>query len=503
MMTKREAFPEELYYGFSLEDKVPDDHLLRRIKECVDFSFVYGLVDKHYSHTGAPSIDPVVVFKLSLIGYLYDISSERRLIEEASLNMAYLWFIDYKITENLPDHSIFTKTRARFGVDAYREFFKRVVKTCVDAGLVEGQTAFLDATLIDANSRVSDVRSKVLVDRLNNSTDEFVQRIFEENKDDTHDEPKLPSKANKRLSHPSDPDADIVRRENTSAKLKYKGHIALDGGEQRIITAVALTGGAMGEEHLLLNLLSQHEELIGKPETLVADQKYGTATNLRILKVKGILPAVKPYGGRKPPPGFTKDKFKYDEVNDRYICPNDKVLSKSLDISPYKSYRAKKADCPSCPLRLECTPTRNRKTLTRGPSEYIFSWARGFLDTDRAKELLRMRGVWPETIFAQAKNLHGLSRARFRGRWKVEIQMLLTASVINLKKLARQTGKTGGAALQKGLFGRIVNKLMSLNPRSESALSWRLATAPKSRPDPRPCPSLNRQKFAQYFVDHF
>jgi len=104
MMTRRDSFTEELYYGFSLESKVPKDHILRKIKKKIDFSFIYDLVEDKYSHTGAPSIDPVVVFKLLLIGYLFNIPSERKLIADASVNMAYLWFIDYKITDTLPDH---------------------------------------------------------------------------------------------------------------------------------------------------------------------------------------------------------------------------------------------------------------------------------------------------------------------------------------------------------------------------------------------------------------
>ena len=120
----------KIYYNFDLDEKVPNDHLLRRINEAVDFSFIYPMVKDYYSHTGAPSIDPVVVFKLSLSGYLYNVSSERRLLEEASLNMAYLWFIGYEIDEALPDHSILTKTRIRFGVDVYREFFHQIVRVC-------------------------------------------------------------------------------------------------------------------------------------------------------------------------------------------------------------------------------------------------------------------------------------------------------------------------------------------------------------------------------------
>ena len=132
MMGKKEH-GEKLYYDFSLEDKVPQDHILRRIAQAVDFSFVHKIARPYYSHTGKPSVDPVVVLKMALIGYLYGISSERRLASDLPLNLAWLWFLGYDIDEETPDHSILSKARARFGPDLYREFFCEVVRLCDQA----------------------------------------------------------------------------------------------------------------------------------------------------------------------------------------------------------------------------------------------------------------------------------------------------------------------------------------------------------------------------------
>lgn len=444
MMTKRTHEGERWIYGFSLEDRVPSDHSLRKIKSAIDFDFIYDLVQKHYSHTGAPSVDPVVVFKLSLIGYLYNVPSERRLLEEASLNMAYLWFLGYDIDEELPDHSIMTKARLRFGVDAYREFFRRVVEACRKAGLIEGDTLYLDSTLIDSQSANSVVRSKFLVDELKNKTVDFIDELFRDKDDDGDDkgignkQKSLPKKVNERFCNPSDPDADIVRRTTGPGRLCYKGHFGVDGGDARIITAVAATGGAIADEHLLLGLLAEHETLSGRPNDLVADQKYGTKTNFRILKVKGIRPAIKPSAGRGPGAGYQKDAFIYDSSKDVYTCPGEKILSKVADVSlTQKTYRSKKADCSKCSLKEKCIPGKKRKSIMRGPGDTIFEWARQFLKTPRGKELIIKRSIWSETIFAEAKRSHGMGKARFRGRWKVEIQVLMTASAINLKKLGR------------------------------------------------------------------
>src|SRR5581483_5505864 len=113
----------KLFYLFSLEEQVPADHLLRRVAETVDFSFVHRMTARFYSHTGQPSVDPVVLFKMALLGYLYGITSERRLVQEIALNLAYRWFIGYDLDEAIPDHSVLSKARARFGATIYLGFF--------------------------------------------------------------------------------------------------------------------------------------------------------------------------------------------------------------------------------------------------------------------------------------------------------------------------------------------------------------------------------------------
>ncbi len=148
----RKGFQGKWFYNFSLEDRVPQDHLLRSVADAVDFAFVRGLVRQTYSHTGAPSVDLVVIFKMALLGFLYGITSERRLAGEIRLNLAYLWFLGYDLDETPPDHSILSKARARYGREAYRQFFNEIVRQCTDWGLVDGDRLYLDASLVKANA---------------------------------------------------------------------------------------------------------------------------------------------------------------------------------------------------------------------------------------------------------------------------------------------------------------------------------------------------------------
>src|SRR5512140_2213100 len=162
MMGKKE--PEaKLFYQFSLEERVPEDHLLRRVAQTVDLSFVRRLTERFYSHTGQPSIDPVVIFKMALLSYLYGITSERRLVEEIGLNLAYLWFIGYDLDEKVPDHSVLSKARKRYGPTLDIAFFRDVVRQCEQAGLIRGGELFADSPLVQANASYDSVGARALV----------------------------------------------------------------------------------------------------------------------------------------------------------------------------------------------------------------------------------------------------------------------------------------------------------------------------------------------------
>ncbi|HLF77336.1 MAG TPA: transposase [Dehalococcoidia bacterium] len=129
-MMNDHQFDEKLYYNLSLTRLIPGDHLLRLIANAVDFSFIRRLCRPYYSHTGRPSIDPVVLFKMLLVGYLHGITSERRLVREITLNLAYRWFLGYDFDEQIPNHSVLSKARARFGPEVFESFFRRSIDLC-------------------------------------------------------------------------------------------------------------------------------------------------------------------------------------------------------------------------------------------------------------------------------------------------------------------------------------------------------------------------------------
>src|SRR6266511_3471492 len=182
-MMGRKAFTPKVLYRFSLEERVPP---------AVDFAFVRRLTARFYSRTGQPSVDPVVLFKMALLGYLYGVASERRLAEEIRLNLAYMWFLGYDLDETPPDHSVLSKARRRFGPTVYQAFFTEVVRQCERAGLVRGDKLYADSTLVAADACLDSVGSRALVAQLP-ETGAHVARLWRENPDPTVDDDGPPA----------------------------------------------------------------------------------------------------------------------------------------------------------------------------------------------------------------------------------------------------------------------------------------------------------------------
>lgn len=474
MMGKKER-GEKLYYDFSLDDKVPQDHILRRIAEVVDFSFVHEIACPYYSHTGKPSVDPVAVLKMALIGYIYGIPSERRLASELPLNMAWLWFLGYDIDEETPDHSILSKARARFGPDLYREFFLEVVRLCEEAGLVTGDRVIVDSTAVPANASLESLMSKSLFEQLP-SSDKFVEGLFAENEDASEDDqsgnrdedetppggtpsgesggkdraqegrPVSSLKANERRVSRTDPDCSLVKRgKKKGVMLAYKVHVAVDGGEDRIITAIDATPAETGDASMLPSLVWKHSSALGRfPGEAVADTAYGSRDVYAFLKQAGISPSI-PRLTTHSKKRLDPSTFTYDAERDVLTCPQGNTLKRSGKSDVYRSERG---SCKVCPIKKSCTRGESRAVFFH-PDDQVLAWAVAHLDTEEAKIALRKRKVWAETVMADLKGQHNLGRAQFRGKWNMEIQALLSAAAHNLKKLTKASGRAmeGAAAL--------------------------------------------------------
>src|SRR5713101_5228172 len=455
MMGERK-FETKLYYNLSLDRLVPQDYLLRQIAAAVDFSFVRGLCRPFYSHTGKPSVDPVVLFKMLLVGYIHGVTSERRLAREISLNLGYRWFLGYDFDQPTPHHSVLSKARARFGPSVFEEFFRRSIDLCAKAGLLEEGPVYVDSTLIQASASVDSLARREELVQPPLSISEYVRRLYEENDAEPEDEEAPPSPAdrpplrsragwpkrpNRELQSTTDPEATLVNLPHFGRHLAYKAHWAVAGRNGQVVTAALVTTGAAADEHLLGEVLWQHHRLsgLGIPAA-VADAKYGTTFNFLYLGRLGI-PAFIPLTrfGNMRKDIWGREHFQWLPDEDAYLCPAGQKLRRYAQVSGTQrvQYRAPKGSCAVCALREQCTPSGRERTIHRSWGQEFVDATEELLASPLGKRRLVERKIYIDGAFGLAKELHGLRRTRFRGRSRVQIQIWLTAAAMNIKKAAR------------------------------------------------------------------
>jgi transposase len=471
-MMGRQKFAPKLYYQLSLDNLVPKNHLLRQIAEAIDFSFIYPLARPYYSHTGQPSVDPVVIFKTLLIGYLYGITSERRLMSEVQVNLAYRWFLGYDLDATIPDHSVLSKARSRFGMEVFEKFFERSIEICREVGLMSDGPVYVDSTLVQAAASMDSVRQREESISPPLSIHDYVQRLYTEN--DPPQEDETPSsrpcqssesetsvppryrrerpdghrrKANNELVSRTDPEATVVSRRGFGLHLAYKAHVAVTGKKGQVITSALATTGTKADEHLLREVLEDHSRLARLPaKEVVADAKYGTSANYVFLNQTGMTAFIPPRRRTREPGGkWGKDRFRYLQEEDIFLCPS------GMPMKPFArrpstrriSYRVAQGTCQHCQHRKQCTSSGQDRTISRFFDQDLVDQAKERLSSREGQELLKQRKARAEGVFALAKEWHGLRRTRFRGRRKVQIQLWLTAAVMNIKKALKELGKKG------------------------------------------------------------
>lgn len=474
-MMGKHHFTPKLYYDLSLDRLIPQDHLLRQISASIDFSFVYPSARPYYSHTGQPSVDPIVLFKTLLIGFLYGITSERRLIREIQVNMAYRWFLGYDLDETIPDHSVLSKARARFGMEIFEDFFKHSIEMCQKAGLLSEGPVYVDTTLVQAAASMDSLRERDEIIKPPLPPREYVNRLYTENdplpQEDltpcpsqssitrcSTSEPEVPPryrkkrpdghrrKANNELVSRTDPEATVVSRRGFDMHLAYKAHVAVAGAKGQVITAALATTGAKPDEHLLKEMIQYHSEMTNLPiEEVVADAKYGTMANYEFLDNTGITAFIPPRQRKHGPKGiWGGDHFRYLREQDIFLCPSGVPMKRFAHRASTRriSYRVPKGACKGCRFRGKCSPAGQDRTISRFFDQRLVDEAKERISSTKGHELLVQRKVRAEVVFAWAKELHGLRRTRFMGRWKVQIQLWLTAATINIKRALRTLNKT-------------------------------------------------------------
>jgi len=163
-MQGKKHFTEKLFMSFQLSSRVPEDNFYRRLGAILDLRWLYKSTKKYYGMEGQQSIDPVVFFKMILIGYLENLSSDRSIIDKVSLRLDLLYFIGYDIDEPLPWHSTLSRTRQLYGQEVFKELFRQVLDQCIEKGMVAGRRQAIDSVQVKANASMDSLKKKQILE---------------------------------------------------------------------------------------------------------------------------------------------------------------------------------------------------------------------------------------------------------------------------------------------------------------------------------------------------
>lgn len=442
MMGRLEA-QENLFYRFRIEDHVPADHLLRKIDWLLDFDAIRHDLTALYSHTGRPSVDPELLLRMLLVGYLYGIRSERRLVEEVHLNLAYRWFCKLGLEGRVPDRSTFSKNRhGRFADgDVMRRLFESVVEKCVGFGFVGGTDAAVDGSTIEADANkirkgapqeVRQVWSRQ--EQVQRPVADYLAKLAE---DDPSPAPGPTRKPPKYISQ-TDPEAAWSVKDGPG-RFSYETNYLIDA-DHGIIVDVEATPARLSQEIVAAKAMLERSAKRHDfhPDRIAADGSYGTGPFLAWLLRREVTPHV-PVLDRKHQTNGKYDisHFRYDPERDSYTCleGHELPLRRTDDDTRIKRYWSGVVTCGDCPIRKACT-TAPYRTVTRHMDEEARQIARDQRHTWRYDESRRRRKK-VEMLFAHLKRHLGLRRLRLRGLKGASEEFLLAATAQNLKRLAK------------------------------------------------------------------
>ncbi len=451
MMGRSDRDQGQLFYSFCLEEVVPDDHLARAIAAVLDLSWVRAELAPYYPSIGRPSIDPVLMIRMLVVGYVFAIRSERLLCREVKVNLAYRWFCGLSIEDKIPDHSAFSRARnERFrDSDIFRRVFERVVEACIAAGLVGGEGFAVDASLIvaDANKQRSIPGSEWNKER-NPETASRAVKEYMATLDDaafgaaTEVAPKFVS--------PSDPAAQWTGATRGPAFFAYSDNYLIDVKFGVIMDVEASRAIRQAEVGAAKTMIDRTEERFGmKPERLVADTAYGSAATLNwLVNDKKIVPHIPVIDKSKRVDGtFSREDFTFDQERDIYTCPAGKTLTTTRKVvnDDQLLYRASKLDCDACPFKMRCCPKEPARKIPRSIYEDARDVARSLAGTE-AFERSRHERKRVEMLFAHLKRILRLGRLRLRGPCGAQFEFTLAAIAQNLRRLAKQVARPPPAA---------------------------------------------------------
>ena len=486
-MQGKKHYQEKMFTSFQLSDYVPESNFYRRLKTVLDLDYLYKQTRKYYGTCGQKSIDPVVFFKLCLVGYLENVISDRRLMEHSKMRLDILFFLGFDIDEPLPWHSTLSRTRQLFPVEIFESVFTQILQICVNQGMVAGHTQAIDSAPVKANASMDSLELKVPSAELEDYLHEIrhiskmdkrepnrkakenkasenqrnvsasakeLKEIAARNRKWQKDQDQRPGAGNKGSKYtsnkthysPTDPDARISVKPGKARKLNYLSQLSVDTAHHVITDIRAYHADGKDNQQLQDIILRLKKRLWNQGlywETLLADTGYSSGENYAFLEDHQLTSYIPPHGTYKGGP----EGFIYDEQEDKFICPQGKDIPfikyflDSRTKTKKKEYRARKSVCKDCPIRTTCLKKSQEKriTLTAYRAEYERNNAR--VKSSRGKCMKKKRSSTVEPVFGTLTQFLGMRKVNTRGLDQANKVMHLAAVAYNIKKYLKFTEK--------------------------------------------------------------
>jgi len=443
----------------SIEELVPKDHLLRKIERVIDFEFIREKVkDLYCADNGRPAVDPVVLFKMLFLGYIYGVRSERQLVRDIQVNVAYRWFIGFGLTDKIPDASTFSQNRRRRFTEStiYQEIFDEVVLQAMRRHLLSGRVLYTDSTHLKASAN----KGKFKKEQVEKSTRGYLAELEEAIDQDRslHGKKPLSTKESEAETKEvkvstTDPDSGYMVREGKPKGFFYLDHRTVDG-QHNLITDSFVTPASIHDSIPYLERLDrQRERFEFTVEAVGLDAGYMSPPICKGLEDRDIYGVI---GYRRPnhiQGRLYKRDYVYDPILDGYRCPGGQILTyRTTNREGYREYRSEPQKCRQCPLLRQCTSNAQAiKTVTRHVWEEYKEKVDSHRKTPEGRRIYKRRKETIERSFADAKQLHGQRYMRMRGLLRAQEQCLLAAACQNMKKMALvlDRGKNG---VEKALY---------------------------------------------------
>ena len=502
-MQGKKDYQEKLFAHFQLSERIPKGNFYRRLKGVLDLGFLYALTKGYYGESGQKSIDPVVFFKLCLVGYLENIISDRKLIEHCGMRLDILYFIGYDIDEQLPWHSTISRTRQLFPEEVFERVFTQVLSMCVDKGMVSGHTQAIDSAPVKANASMDTLELKVpkeelaehlkRIRALSAMVKEVPHRKSKEDRSDkgqrsvtankkeldakkgrnekwAKDQGQRPGAGNKGSKYtsnkthysPTDPDARIRVKPGKARKLNYLSQLSVDTAHH-VITDIRAYHADGKDNQQLPDIVKRLQRRLWKEglvwENCVADTGYSSGENYAFMEQRGLKSFIPPHGTYKGgPTGFT-----YNEIEDHYVCPQGKVIPFTkvfLDArtkTKKKVYRARKHVCIDCPIRSSClgkSAQEKKFSVTFYREEYERNIAR--VESPQGRYMKGKRQSTVEPVFGTLTQFMGLRKINTIGLQQANKVMHLSAIAYNLKKYLKFEQKRSKSEASKAALSVLI-----------------------------------------------